>query len=59
MDYGKERNGYLTFGLMLDYKFLRAEKGKVMVLGISSEFSDIPDFSGFSITPFIGYLFSL
>jgi len=43
----------------LDYKFLRAEKGKVMVLGISSEFSDIPDFSGFSITPFIGYLFSL
>ncbi len=48
--------GYLTFGLMMDYKFTRTEKGEVIVSGVSSKFDDSPKFSGISITPFIGYM---
>ncbi len=48
--------GALTFGLMMDYKFTRTEKGEVIVSGVSSKFDDSPKFSGLSITPFIGFL---
>jgi len=51
------QNGYITFGLRMDYKFNREESGEVITSGVSQKYSGKEDnFSGFSIAPFIGYM---
>ena len=49
--------GYLTFGIRMDFKFNRDESGEVIVAGVSQKYSgNEPNFFGFSIAPFIGYM---
>jgi len=51
------QNGYLTFGVRLDYKFNRKEKGEIITAGISQKYSgDADNFSGFAVCPFIGFM---
>jgi hypothetical protein len=52
------KNGYLSFGLRVDRKFTRKEKGEVVTGGVSAKFDDVPDFKSFTIAPFIGFLAS-
>ncbi|MDR0300769.1 MAG: hypothetical protein LBI04_00455 [Treponema sp.] len=48
---------YLTFGARIDYKFNRDETVEVVTDGISQEYSGKKtNFSGFAITPSIGYM---
>jgi hypothetical protein len=50
------KNGYITFGLRMDYKFTRKESGEVITAGVSQKYSDTNSFSGFAIAPFVGFM---